>query len=131
MNEIKDSGARREFATGAVRDRGVGEQKKYRRYDLLPAYALYRWAVHMGKGAVKYAARNWEKGMPLSDFYNSAQSHLQLAAQGYTDEDHLAAALWNIGALIEGQNRIKRGLWPKEFDDLGDVVFSTLDPDFS
>lgn len=126
---LKDSGARRDFSTGAVRDRGVGDEKKFRRYDLLPPYALYRWARHTGKGAAKYEARNWEKGMPLSEFYNSAIAHLTKAAAGYTDEDHLDAALWNVGALVEGKDRIRRGMWPKEFDDLG-TAFAGQEPNF-
>ena len=125
--DLKDSGARREFETGAVRDRGVGDDKKFRRYDLLPRLPLYRYARHMGKGAAKYAARNWEKGMPLSEFYNSAMDHMLKFACGFDDEDHLAAAMWNIGSLIEGEDRIKRGLWPKEFDDLG-KTFKGMEP---
>lgn len=125
--ELNDSGARRQFETGAVRDRGVGEEKKYRRFDLLPRLPLYRYAIHMGKGAAKYAARNWEKGMPLSEFYNSAMDHMLKFACGFDDEDHLAAAMWNIGSLIEGQDRIRRGLWPKELDDIA-TTFNGMQP---
>ena len=124
---LKDSGARRQFETGAVRDRGVGDDKKYRRYDLLPRLPLYRYARHMGRGAAKYAARNWEKGMPLSEFYNSAMDHMLKYACGFDDEDHLAAAMWNIGCLIEGEDRIRRGMWPKELDDIA-KTFNGMEP---
>lgn len=115
---IRDTGARRKYSTGAVRDRGKDNEVQFRRFDLIPGYVLHRDANHMGRGAAKYDARNWEKGMPLSDFYNSAMSHMAKFADGYDDEDHLAAARWNLGCLMEGQRRIALGLWPKEMDDL-------------
>lgn len=114
---LQDTGARVESSTGALRDRT--DEKKLRRYDLLPREPLYRFAMHMGKGAVKYAARNWEKGMPLSEFYNSAMDHMLKYACGFDDEPHLDAALWNIACLMEGEERIRRGLWPAEMDDIG------------
>lgn len=115
--KLADTGARVESKTGALRDRT--DEKKLRRYDLLPRLPLYRFAVHMGRGAAKYAARNWEKGMPLSEFFNSAMDHMLKHAAGFDDEPHLDAALWNIACLIEGEDRIRRGMWPVEFDDLG------------
>lgn len=113
-NLLKDSGTRRKFETGAVRD---GEQGKGR-FDLLPYFPLKRYAQHMEKGAIKYAARNWEKGIPLSVFMNSAENHLQKLKAGFTDEDHAAAALWNIAGYIETEERIKRYILPKELDDM-------------
>lgn len=112
--KLKDSGARREFKTGAVRDRAVGKG----RWDLNPIYAELLIAQQMERGAAKYAARNWESGMPLSEFVNSARRHLAKLIAGFDDEPHLAAALWNLACLAEGQERIKRGLWPAELDDL-------------
>ncbi len=81
-------------------------------------FANYRVARQLERGAKRYDARNWEKGMPLSWFADSAARHLAKAIAGFDDEDHLAAARWNIDALMEGQERIKRGLWPAELDDL-------------
>ena len=114
---LQDSGSRVESKTGALRDRD--ELKKMRRYDLLPREPLFRYAMHMGKGAAKYAPRNWEKGMALSEFYNSAFDHMLKFAAGFDDEPHLDAAIWNLCCLAEGKERIRRGMWPKEFDDLG------------
>ena len=56
--ELQDSGERREFETGAVRDMAEGKG----RCDLLPACALLRLSKHYEKGAKKYDERNWEKG---------------------------------------------------------------------
>ena len=111
---LKDSGERREFVTGAVRDAGGHKA----RYDLLPPWAMMRLAQHFRIGGMKYQDRNWEKGIPLSVFYTSAQNHLWKFIAGFTDEPHIDAALWNLACLIEGQERIKQGIWPAELDDL-------------
>jgi hypothetical protein len=89
---IKDSGNRREFETGAVRDIGFGKG----RMDLLPMCALIRVAQHMEKGAVKYGERNFEKGLPIHSFMDSALRHIAYYMDGATDEDHLCAATWNL-----------------------------------
>ena len=54
---IQDSGNRREFETGAVRDMQEGKG----RCDLLPAAAILRLARHFENGCKKYGDRNWEK----------------------------------------------------------------------
>jgi len=114
LKQLKDSGARRTTSTGAVRDIAVTKG----RFDLLPFFGLRRAALQMQLGAQKYDDRNWEKGMNLSWFADSASRHLGLFIAGFDDEPHLDAAIWNLLCLAEGQERIKRGLWPKELDDL-------------
>jgi hypothetical protein len=113
-DDLKDSGERRQFSTGAVRDRGALKGAPV----LRAVHALQRYDLHNERGAKKYAARNWEQGMPLSEFFNSAQRHLDKLVAGYTDEDHAAAALWNIAHLIETKHRIDAGILPAELDDL-------------
>ena len=88
---IKDSGNRREFESGAVRDIQEGKG----RMDLLPACAIIRLAKHFENGAKKYEERNWEKGIPTHSFIDSAIRHLMKYLDGATDEDHLCAAAWN------------------------------------
>lgn len=114
MSELKDSGERRETATGAVRDRALGKG----RFDLLPIHGLLLGALQMERGAIKYSERNWEKGMPLSWFADSAMRHLAKLLAGYDDEPHFDAAVWNILCLAEGRERIRQGIWPPELDDL-------------
>lgn len=126
MSDLKDSGERRVFDSGAQRDSG---RKEFRRYDLLPVHALFRLATHFGKGAKKYQARNWEKGMPLSEFYNSAMSHQQKMLAGYTDEDHETAWLWNVACFVETRERISLGLLPSELDDMP-KTFAGKEPSF-
>ena len=113
-DDLKDSGTRRGFASGAVRDGQTGKG----RYELLPYWGVHAIARQMERGAAKYSARNWEKGMPLSVFLNSAHHHIFKLMAGFDDEPHLDAALWNLACLAEGRERIKRGIWPAEFDDL-------------
>jgi hypothetical protein len=107
---IKDSGERREFTTGAVRDMSAGKG----RFDLLCPFALARLAEHMERGSVKYGDRNWEQGIPQSSFMDSAMRHLNRYAQGQTDEEHLLAALWNVHCMVSQQERVKAGLLPAE-----------------
>lgn len=96
MNKLIDSGERREFETGAVRDIAEGKG----RCDLLPAAALLRLSKHYENGAQKYEDRNWEKGIPISVMIDSGMRHLLKYLDGQTDEDHLVAAAWNIvGAM--------------------------------
>ena len=93
---IKDSGDRRPFESGAVRDMAEGKG----RCDLLPACAILRLSKHYEKGASKYEERNWEKGIPISVMIDSGMRHLLKYLDGQTDEDHLVAACWNLmGAM--------------------------------
>ena len=108
MNELYskplvDSGERTVYDTGAVRERTDDKG----RFDLLEPEILFRLAHHYEKGAKKYSDRNWEKGIPVSDCIDSALRHLTKYLQGWTDEDHLAACIWNIGCIMrfEKDNR--------------------------
>ena len=96
MKTIKDSGDRTQFETGAVRDMGKGKG----RMDLLPHRALIRVSKHYEAGADKYGVHNWEQGIPSHSFLDSALRHLAKYADGWHDEDHLAAAAFNVLGLI-------------------------------
>ena len=115
---IQDSGERTQFQTGAVRDRQTGKG----RFDLLSPIALGRLARCMEAGADKYDDRNWEKGEPLSRFYDSAVRHMQRYWEGYRDEDHMAAAMWNIHGFIHTEEMIRRGALPPELADMPDYM---------
>lgn len=111
---VKDSGARESFPTGSVRDTRAGKG----RYDLLPTRALRRVARHFEAGAAKYGDRNWEKGQPISRYLDSALRHTFNHLEGQRDEDHLAAAAWNILAAIETGERVQAGLLKQSLNDL-------------
>ena len=126
MSEILDSGERTEFQTGAVRDMHEGKG----RFDLLPMCVLMRLAKHYEKGALKYEERNWEKGIDAHSFADSAFRHLVKYMDGWDDEDHLIAAIWNLCGLawteekkpelVDIPARQQLGLvnWHKEADRL-------------
>lgn len=95
--ETKDSGERRSFETGAVRDTDVNKP----RFDLIPPHALWRVAMLYARGAQKYGENNWQKGIPSQQMLASAMRHLEAYRRGETDEDHLAAVAWNILALMQ------------------------------
>lgn len=92
---IKDSGDRTQFSSGAVRDMHTGKG----RYDLLPMCVIDRLAKHYEAGALKYSDRNWEKGIPAHSFADSAMRHFCKYMDGWDDEDHLIAAIWNLCGL--------------------------------
>lgn len=81
-------------------------------------FVLRRDARHLELGAEKYGERNWEKGQPLSRYLDSAMRHLNSFLAGQRDEDHLAAARWNIGALMHTEMMIQLGHLPQELNDL-------------
>lgn len=99
MFETKDSGKREDFSTGSVRDTQEGKPRQ----DLISPFALKRWGHLMARGAEKYGERNWEKGQPFSRLSGSGLRHLLQFMEGDTSEDHLAAVLFNIGAIIHFQ----------------------------
>lgn len=139
---ILDSGNRREFDTGAVRDIQEGKGRE----DLLPldilseylkqhyastydgvlcfikefmdtgdygflyraldAYVNSRWtqpftmflevAIHFEEGAKKYGECNWQKGIPVRCYVDSALRHYFKYLRGDTDEPHDRAFCWNL-----------------------------------
>lgn len=140
---IKDSGSRREFETGAVRDiqegKGrcdllplgiVAEAFEHNEYygsvlcclheftldnDPLHLYEAIRCAleeedmfdgsifqmalevsVHFEEGAKKYGENNWQKGLPVSCYIDSAIRHYLKWERGDKDERHDRAFAWNL-----------------------------------
>ena len=151
---IKDSGERREFATGAVRDIQAGKG----RCDLLPLdiveeliggqviwqiyefqetqnpeslyialkhFADMRYCLvgggtsqniadmvldvskHFEEGAKKYGEYNWQKGIPIHCYVDSAVRHFLKWCRGDKDEPHDRAFVWNILCLLRTQKHIE------------------------
>lgn len=139
MAEILDSGNRREFESGAVRDIQEGKG----RCDLMPldvlaevmhdpilkdiygftqdndtgmlmrtindfchvysrsvASVFLNLSKHFEAGAQKYGERNWEKGIPVHCYIDSAVRHYLKMIDGWTDEPHDRAFIWNIVCCI-------------------------------
>lgn len=163
---IQDSGNRREFETGAVRDMAEGKGRcdlmpldviaeiyrnndpergkdddgdndytftSIERKDLIPGtltlfelfkaygsreylmdaveyiivgifesrgHAFLELAKHFEDGCKKYGENNWKKGIPVKFYIDSAVRHLLKFYDGWTDEDHGRAALWNVICAI-------------------------------
>ena len=152
---IIDSGERREFPTGAVRDiqEGKGrcdlapldvmhflldDDSDYSIYDISKFqetgdtdhlyHALYTFAVnfddgktnksirernaqristmflevskHFEEGAKKYGEHNWQKGIPVHCYIDSAVRHYLKFLRGDKDEPHDRAFVWNIMCCI-------------------------------
>lgn len=114
FDKVQDSGKRQEFETGSRRDTRDGKG----RYDLLPPYAIQRLAKHYENGSVKYGDNNWLKGQPISRYVDSALRHLYKYLEGHNDEDHAIAAVWNMIAVVQTEEMVRRGTLPKELDDL-------------
>lgn len=94
---IKDSGERRHFDTGAVRDISTSKGDM----ASLPWEALLRLSVHYSHGSQKYQRWNYRLGIPVSSFIDSACRHLAKYQCGMDDEDHLSAAAFNVlGAML-------------------------------
>jgi hypothetical protein len=136
---IKDSGNRREFETGAVRDIQEGKG----RCDLLPLDVVAKYvgkvmiyisdfqktghrthlyaalhsfahrhygesfptlflevAKHFEEGAKKYGEHNWQKGIPVRCYIDSAVRHYLKFLRGDNDEPHDRAFVWNIMCCI-------------------------------
>lgn len=94
-----DNGKRRQFASGAVRDTTDGKPRP----DLISPLALLRVGEWMARGVDHYGERNWEKGIPFSVCYASLLRHVLKFAAGRTDEDHLAAVVFNAQAMMHYQ----------------------------
>lgn len=93
----EDSGERRFFKTGAVRDVDINKP----RYDLIPPHALWRVAMLYARGAQKYGENNWQKGIPSQQMLASAMRHMEAYRRGDDSEDHLAAVVWNVLAMMQ------------------------------
>ena len=137
---IQDSGQKREFESGAVRDFAEGKG----RCDLLPLDIIseFLWhddvlkcisnyvetgdvnsiydavhivvnkssfrlfpdhftlvlevAKHFEEGSKKYGDRNWQKGVPLHCYIDSAVRHYLKVLRGDDDERHDRAFVWNL-----------------------------------
>lgn len=103
----KDSGRRKKFKTGMVRDTDDDKVN----YDLIDKPMLKRWAELMTRGAKKYGKRNWQKACTkeeLERFYESAFRHFMQWREGESDEDHAAAVFYNIAAAEYVKSRIDR-----------------------
>jgi hypothetical protein len=109
---IKDSGKRKEFGSGMVRDTTEGKIN-----FLLVRYGpmLRRWATHLTKGEKKYPepapdTPNWTLAAgpeELARFRQSAARHFEQWVTGENDEDHAAAIFFNVNGAEYVKERMR------------------------
>ena len=112
--ELPDTGSRNEYSTGAVRDASLGKGH----YRSIPPTVMRRLAKRFEDGSRKYEDGNWTKGIPLSNYYDSARRHMDEWLLGKRDEDHLAAAIWNLVCGGWTEEQVMDGSLPDSLDDL-------------
>lgn len=63
-------------------------------------------SIHYEEGALKYGEHNWEQGILLHSYIDSAVRHYLKFRRGDKDESHDRAFIWNIlGALWTLENK--------------------------
>lgn len=94
----------------SVSSTGGEKGTKPQRYDLIPAGPLRTLAELYGKGAEKYADRNWERGYEWSKSFAALNRHLWQFWGGEDLDDetglpHLASVAWHAFALLQFMNQ--------------------------
>lgn len=106
---LAQSSAAGEGEVRLVSSTGAEKGSKIERYDLIPAEPLRLLAQHFGRGATKYADRNWEAGYGWNLSFAALMRHAW-AFWGGEDIDaetgtpHIVAAAWHAFALAEYMN---------------------------
>lgn len=116
----KEDGPERTFSTGASKQAAAGKGTPV----LFPPDAYLEISKHFEEGAILHGDRNWEKGVPLSEWMNSIERHAQQVKMGLTDEAHMLAMAWNAVVYVATKLRIDAGILPKELDDIP-VIYPT------
>lgn len=99
------------FATGAVRDVSSSKEDYVETISYL---AIKRYAEYMTAKQSTYGRGNWRKGIPVESYEKSLMRHLQkYFANKYDNaglepnEDHLAAAMFNLQGLLHEEEKNK------------------------
>lgn len=122
-NSINNNQSKTVFSTGAVRDTNSSKEDYIESISWL---TLRRFAQYMSSKAAVYGRGNWAKGIPIDSYEQSLLRHIQkyLANKYYDaglepEEDHLAAALFNLQGIIHEEEKLKIQL-KKEAKDVLD-----------
>ncbi len=62
--------------------------------------AMLEVAKHFEDGAKKYGEGNWKKGIPVNSYIDSTIRHYIKWLDGWDDEPHDRAVLWNLMCCI-------------------------------
>lgn len=110
--DIKDSGTRRAFDSGMVRE---PDSDKIDYTRIMDGPMFDRWAIHLTKGAVKYpdlkpGVANWlcaDSEAELIRARRSAARHFRQWMRGDVDEDHAAAFFFNVNQVEYVKEKLK------------------------
>jgi hypothetical protein len=113
--EVKDSGERKQFESGMVRDTSAG---KVNFLLVRPGPMLRRWAAHLTKAETKYpppeiGVPNWTLANgpeELDRFRQSAARHFESWLDDEMDEDHAAGVIFNINGAEYVKEKLQSGL---------------------
>jgi len=112
-------GEKRQFSTGAKRQISCGKGM-----PVLVSPIVEDLISKHCEGGIEagYPPRNWEQGLPLSETFNSIKRHTREEQEGLIDENHGIAAIWNWMVYLHTKEMIRRGLLPKELDDMPNYI---------
>ncbi len=79
------------------------------------AYILLEVSMHFEEGVKKYGENNWQKGIPVHCYIDSALRHFLKFVRGDRDEPHDRAFVWNLLCCAWTMKHIP------ELDDFTDV----------
>lgn len=85
--------------TGRVTDLGRAIKHFCRKRDISVPMMMIEVSKHFENGAKKYGVDNWKKGIPESSYVDSAVRHYLKWLDGWTDEPHDRAFVWNCICL--------------------------------
>lgn len=83
-----------------VYDRGEGERSTKYISDIRLCTMFLEVAKHFEDGAKKYGENNWQKGIPVNCYVDSAVRHYLKWLRGDRDEPHDRAFVWNLMCCI-------------------------------
>lgn len=69
-------------------------------WNLSPATMFLEVSKHFEEGAKKYGENNWQKGIPVNCYIDSAVRHYLKWLRGDKDEPHDRAFIWNLMCCI-------------------------------
>lgn len=109
---VKDSGKRKQFDSGMVRDT---EENKIDYLSILDGPMFDRWAAMLTRAKIKYpdiapGIANWTLANgeeELVRFRKSAFRHFRQWMRGDRDEDHAAALFFNINGYEYVKDKLK------------------------
>ncbi len=89
---------------------------------------LLEVSKHYEDGAEKYGEYNWQKGLPVNCYINSAIRHYLKWLRGDTDERHDRAFVWNLMCCIWEVDYSPRAKGENAIDETGEMAENMLLP---